>query len=218
MMAFAITATFAAFDWLMSLDPHWFSTIYGVYFFSGCMVGFFCPLNLGGYRSSATGVPPRVDHDRTIITTSESTCSAFVFFWGYIAFSQYLLIWYANIPEETGWYLVRQNGGWQWVSLALLFGHFIVPFIGLMSRGVRRNKTALACWAVFVLLMHWLDLYWLVMPQLSAEGLPFGVMDVFCFVGFVCIYGGTCLAIAARHSLLPVKDPRLPESLAFHNI
>ena len=90
---------------------------------------------------------------------------AFVVFWGYIAFSQYMLIWYANIPEETVWYLAAADGPWGAVSLVLLFGHLLIPFFGLLSRDVKRRQRLLGFWAVWLLVMHWLDLYWLVMPQ-----------------------------------------------------
>ena len=144
MMAFAVTSCFAAFDWLMSLDPHWFSTIYGVYFFSGAVVGFLAFVTLAALVLERVGllkgkISEEHYHDLGKLQLG------FLMFWAYIAFSQYLLIWYANIPEETGWYLVRQNGGWQWVSLLLLFGHFVLPFCGLMSRRAKRNRITLAC-------------------------------------------------------------------------
>ena len=90
----------------------------------------------------------------------------FMVFWGYIAFSQYLLIWYGNIPEETQWYLVRQTGGWQWISLIFLVGgNCLIPFCGLLPRFVKRQKLLLGFWALWLLVMHWIDLYWIVMPD-----------------------------------------------------
>ena len=153
----AVTVTFASFDWLMSLSPRWFSTIFGVYFYSGAVVGFFAAIILaavvlqllGRLRTSMT-----VEHYHDL----GKLLFAFVIFWGYIAFSQYLLIWYANIPEETEWYLVRQSGPWLWVSLVLLFGGLLIPFCGLLSRHAKRRRWSLAFWAVWLLAMHWLDL------------------------------------------------------------
>jgi hypothetical protein len=148
---------------------------------------------------------------------------AFVIFWGYIAFSQYLLIWYANIPEETNWYLIRQTGPWVWVSLALLFGNLLIPFCGLLSRHAKRHKWSLAFWSVWLLAMHWLDLYWLIMPSLSvrtgthATTLPFGPVDVCLFLGIGGIYVAGIIHVAGKHPLLPLADPRLEESLAFEN-
>lgn len=217
LLVYAGTVTFASFDWLMSLDPHWFSTIYGVYVFSGCAVGVFAALVLAAVILQQRGFL------QDSITTEHyhdlgKFLFGFVFFWGYIAFSQYLLIWYANIPEETTWFRVRQSGGWFWVSMLLLFGHLLVPFCGLMSRSVKRNKLALAGWSAFLLVMHWIDLYWLVMPQLNRSGPVFAFVDVFCLVGFGGIYLAVALQIARGKALIPVKDPWLAESLAFKNV
>jgi hypothetical protein len=215
-LAFSATAAFAAFDWLMSLDPHWFSTIYGVYFFSGCTVAFFAALVVlmfllqrGGLVQDSITVEHYHDVGKWLF--------GFVFFWGYIAFSQYMLIWYANIPEETTWYLARQSEGWAWVSVLLLFGHFLIPFCGLLSRHVKRNKLALAGWAAWLLLMHWLDLYWLVMPKLGDGGPRIGVADLFCFAGMGALYVAIVIRVAAERGLVPARDPRLDESLGFKN-
>jgi hypothetical protein len=143
---------------------------------------------------------------------------SFVFFWGYIAFSQYMLIWYANIPEETRWLLVRQTNGWQWIGLLLVFGHLLVPFLGLLSRHVRRHRAALAGWSALLLVMHWLDLYWLVMPTYSPAALPFGLADVLCLVGIGSLYLAAVVHVAADRALVPLRDPRLDESLVFHNV
>mgnify|MGYP001103943048 CR=1 FL=1 len=211
-IAFGLTLTFASFDWLMSLDPHWFSTIYGVYFFAGCAVGVFAALALiaislqkyGYLQDSITA-----DHYHDL----GKLLFGFVFFWGYIAFSQYMLIWYANIPEETTWYMARQTNGWTAISLVLLFGHFLLPFCGLMSRRAKRNKRVLAGWAVWLLVMHWVDLYWLAAPK-AGSGPQFGVVDVLCLAGMLSLYGAVLLHIAADRGLIPHRDPWLAESLA----
>ncbi len=214
---FAFTVTFAAFDFLMSLSPNWYSTIFGVYFFSGCVVGFLSLLAItaawlqhGGYlRNSIT-----VEHYHDV----GKLMFAFVMFWAYIAYSQYMLIWYGNIPEETAWYHVRQSNGWGAIGLLLLFGHFILPFAGLMSRHIKRRKGLLVAWAAWLLVLHYVDLYWLSMPALSPGGLSFHPVDAGLFVGVAGLYlGGVALA-AKRRSLVPERDPRLPESLAFENL
>jgi hypothetical protein len=142
----------------------------------------------------------------------------FVVFWGYIAFSQYMLIWYANIPEETVWYLARQQGPWVAVSLILLFGHLLFPFFGLLSRHVKRNKRILGFWAGWLVVLHWLDVYYLVMPQVQSNGLPLGMIDLCCVVGLGLLYGAGALTLAGQRPLIPVKDPRLGESLGFENM
>jgi hypothetical protein len=151
LILFALTITFASFDWLMSLTPHWFSTAYGVYYFSGAVVGSLSAVILLLMALQATG------RLTTTVTTEHyhelgKLLFAFIIFWGYIAFSQYMLIWYANIPEETEWYLPRQEGGWIAVSLILLFGHLLLPFFGLMSRHAKRRKAILGSWAVWMLM------------------------------------------------------------------
>ena len=216
MIAFGVTVTFASFDWMMSLEPHWFSTNFGVYFFAGCAVAAFAALILiavslqqYGYLQDAITVEHYHDLGKLLF--------GFTFFWGYIAFSQYLLIWYANIPEETMWYLARQSHGWAAVSLFLAFGHFLLPFCGLMSRHAKRNKRILAGWAAWLLAMHWIDLYWLATPK-AGGGPQFGVVDIFCTVGMLALYAAVLLRIAADCGLVPRRDPWLAESLAFRNV
>ena len=217
MILFALTTTFASFDFLMSLDPHWFSAIFGVYFFSGCALGFLALLALMAALLQAGGrlqesITPEHYHD------IGKLIFAFVGFWAYIAFSQYLLIWYADLPEETAWIERRQTGQWAWASWALLFGHFFIPFLVLLSRFAKRRKGLLACVAVWVLIFHWIDLAWLAMPELSPQRAVPDPVDAALFVGV----GGLFVAAGAwrlRHcSLIPERDPRLAESLAFENI
>jgi hypothetical protein len=217
MFLFAATLTFASFDLLMSTDPHWFSTIFGVYYFSGAVLGCFALLALTLILLQRSGrlshaISPEHYHDLGKLLF------AFLVFWGYIAFSQFMLIWYANIPEETAWYLRRHSEVWNPISLALVFGHFLIPFLLFLSRHPKRRALSLAVMAVWILVIHWVDLYWLVLPNLSPEAAPFGLMDVALFVGM----GGLFLAAAAnrmrRHALIPLKDPRLGESLAFENV
>ena len=216
-LLFALTITFASFDLLMSLDAHWFSTIFGVYFFAGSTVSFFALLALlvvgfqhfGFLQQSVT-----VEHLHDI----GKLCFAFVVFWAYIAFSQYMLIWYGNIPEETGWYERRQEGAWMWASLALLVGHFFVPFLFLLSKHVKRRKGLLAAGAAWVLAMHLLDLYWIIMPQKqfnTSGSIPFHVFDVICLVAFSLLFFAAAKESMRRRSLIPEKDPRLAEALAF---
>ncbi|MFQ5807386.1 MAG: quinol:cytochrome C oxidoreductase, partial [Phycisphaerae bacterium] len=163
---YALATTFFAFDLLMTLDPHWFSTIFGVYYFTGAAVGFFALLVIMMYllqRAGRLAQSISIDHYHDV----GKLVFAFVVFWAYIAFCQYMLIWYGNIPEETGWYVVRQQQPWLTVSLILLFGHFIIPFAALMSRIPKRQKGLLALAATWVLVMHWFDVFYLVMPRMS---------------------------------------------------
>ena len=216
MLLFAATVSFASFDWLMSLQPQWFSTIFGVYYFSGCVVGLLAALILLVMLLQATGrltasITAEHYHDLGKLLL------AFVIFWGYIAFSQYMLIWYANIPEETAWYLVRQTGSWKWVTVLLLFGHLLIPFFGLLPRKAKRCKVLLGFWAVWLLVAHWIDLYWLVMPSLAPQNPPLNPIDACCLIGIGGLYLAGLLWVAGDRPLVPLGDPRLGESLAFEN-
>jgi MFS family permease len=216
LILFAFTVTFFAFDFIMSLTPHWYSTIFGVYFFAGCVLGFFAlllvtafALQSGGRLLQAVSTEHYHDLGKLIF--------AFTIFWAYIGFSQYMLMWYANLPEETVWYAARQTGSWTGVSVLVLFGHFFLPFLLLMSRHVKRRKALIAAGAVWMLLMQFLDVYWMVMPSKTPDGFTPSLMDLAAFVGV----GGCFFAAAVRrlgaHALVAVRDPRLSEALEFEN-
>ena len=212
-----LTVTFASIDWAMSLEPTWFSTMFGVYYIAGCAVSFFAVLWVIVYVLQSRNVlvdAVTVEHQHDI----GKYLFGFIVFWAYITFCQFLLIWYGDIPEETHWFLTRQQNGWQWIGLLLIVGHFVIPFLGTMSRHVKRNRKALLFWCVWILVMHWFDLYFIVMPQAAPGGLPFGLIDVFAFLGIGGLVTAGLVRAAADNPLVPVGDPRLAESLAFHNI
>jgi len=208
-----ITQTFASIDWAMSLSPTWYSTVFGVYFFAGAFVGFFgllallaIPLERGPLHGILT-----VEHLHDV----GKHLFAFTCFWAYIGFCQFFLIWYGNIPEETAFYNTRLQGGWSGISAFLGVGHFIIPFFYLMGRTVKRRPLLLAVGAVWILLMHLLDIAWLVLPGSHPEGLRIGLLEIAAYLGV----GGTFLAGIGwnlrRQALVPIGDPRLRESLAF---
>ncbi len=217
LLLLALTATFAAFDWIMALEPRWYSTIFGVYFFSGAMVGVLAALPL-----VALGLQ-RAGRLRGVVTVEHyhdlgKLLFAFVVFWGYIAFSQFLLIWYGNIPEETQWYRRRLSDGWENLALVLLAGHLLIPFFGLLSRHAKRRTGVLAFWSAWLLAMHWLDLYWLVMPAVKQPlGFSGAMVDGLLAVGMGALYLAGAARIAATRCLVPRRDPRLVESLVFEN-
>ena len=216
MVLYGVTLTFASFDLLMSVDPHWVSTIYGVYYFAGSVVGIFALLPVAVYWLQRHG---RLTESITVEHYHEmgKLLFAFVVFWAYIAFSQYMLIWYANIPEETGWYLMRQSNGWAGVSLVLLFGHFLVPFLALIAREPKRRRQVLVVGAAWMLLMHWVDIYWLVMPSLRPEQPWPHWLDVTTCLGLGAFFVESAVHRLRDCSLMPERDPRLAESLAFEN-
>jgi len=216
MVLFALSLNFAAFDLLMSLDPHWFSTIFGVYYFAASVVAFFAVmpkiiygLQMRGILKNAITVEHYHDFGKLLF--------AFVVFWAYIAFSQYMLIWYANVPEETEWFLKRQTGEWTTVSLLLLFGHFVLPFLLLVSRFIKRRPLLLAITGGFVAAMCWVDMYWLVIPEFSPGIARFGLLDILCFLGMNGVWSAAVVWRLSRHSAIAEKDPRLEESLVFES-
>jgi len=216
LFVFAFTVSFAGIDWVMSLDPHWYSTMFGVYFFSGALVAIFATLSLVSVGLSRTGLlrgALTVEHLHDL----GKLLFAFTVFWAYIGFSQYFLIWYGNIPEETAFFLHRAEGSWRAVTAFLAWGHFAVPFFFLMSRSVKRRQGLLVAGSVWLLAMHYVDVYWLVMPVHHPQGLTPRLLDVSTFVGV----GGLVVAVVGRaltrHALVPVRDPRLAESLGFEN-
>ena len=142
---------------------------------------------------------------------------AFTIFWAYIAFSQFMLIWYANIPEETGWFQHRITPAWEGWSYALILTNFAVPFFGILSRHVKRNKAALAFWAVYILVVHFIDLYWIVMPNMDPHHNPFGLMDVSLLIGMVGLFVWAFARQATKNSVLAYGDPKLQDCVAHVN-
>lgn len=218
---FSLTLTFASFDWLMSLEPAWFSTMWGVYIFAGGILSALASMavlifvfqKMGAMRQEVT-VEHYHDFGKLIF--------GFITFWTYIAFSQFLLIWYANLPEETFWFKYRQESGWEYISISLVLFHWLLPFLGTMSRHVRRRPGLMAFWASYVLVMHFVDMYWIVMPTIAPATLGGGVAGILCsllcMAGMLGLFIGWVLRTAESAPLIPVRDPRLQESLAFHQL
>ncbi len=214
----ATTVTFSAFDWAMSLDPHWGSTIFGVLFMVGDVLSSLslCILVLqwlGKDEPLAGVVRPTQVHDIGKLTL------AFTMLWAYIQLSQFLIIWSGNLPEEIPWYLRRMSGGWQYLSLALIFLHFVLPFLLLLSRRRKRSTVTLARVARLILAMRTLDLFFLIGPETRGGGhgdplhVPFGLpwLEIGALLGL----GGLWLMLFARElrtrSLVPVGDPDFRE-------
>ena len=251
LLLFALSITFAAFDWIMSLDPHWFSTIFGITYFAGGFMAFFAFtillakwLGKQGYLKEAITTEHYHDLGKFLFT--------FVVFWTYTNFSQYMLIWYANLPEETRWFQDREQGGWGAVGTLLVFGHFFIPFAFLLSRHVKRSSLGLPIGAIFLLVIHCIDMQFLILPSAGhgeahgvpdhaanvgeqlAHGIEYGIArfpsdlgtyvhnlhwaDFGCFAGLLALITGLVLMNIRKTNLVPVRDPRLAESLHFQNI
>ena len=216
---FGITITFAAFDWMMSLNPHWFSTMYGVTYFAGSEMSFLALLGLMCLWLSKKGLL------KDVINTEHyhdigKLMFAFMVFWAYVNFSQFFLIHYADIPEETSWFHDRSHGGWETVFAILCVGHFLLPFAFLMSRHIKRSKVGLTLAALLLLVMHWMDMHYQVMPNAHLHEGHFGLhwLDFTTLIGMFCIFLGLTIRSMGTADLIPVRDPKLRESLKFHNI
>jgi hypothetical protein len=212
----AVTTAFASFDFLMSLDPHWFSTIFGVYFFAASFwvahaVIALLAILIQRNRGLRGIISPERYHDLG------KMMFGFTVFWAYIAFSQYMLIWYGNLPEETVWYRHRLEHGWEVHSAALLVAHFIIPFWVLLPRGAKRTVPVMAVMGVWFLVMNWFDLHWIAMPVLHPEHAGFHWLDFTCWLGLSGIFFSLVLFRLSRHSLVPQNDPNLAKSLHFTN-
>jgi hypothetical protein len=223
MLLWALTLSFQAVDWMMSLQPHWYSTIFGVYYFAGSLLAFFA------FTSLVTMALQRAGVLKTTVTTEHfhdlgKLVFGYTVFWAYIAFSQFVLIWYANIPEETIFYLVRLDGGWKYVSYLLPVLHFAVPFFYFLSRSIKRNRTLLAIGATYVLVIHAVDLYWLILPNFGthAETVQEAVFAP-SFTDFTALVGvaGAFLAVFSyflkKNKVVGINDPRLEESMVHEN-
>ncbi|EMI27131.1 MULTISPECIES: hypothetical protein [Rhodopirellula] len=217
-IAFSFCTSFAAFDWVMSLAPMWFSTMFGVYIFTGSILSAHCAICLFSFllqRAGAMRDEVTVEHYHDL----GKLIFGFICFWGYISFSQYMLIWYANIPEETHWFYTRSTDGWFNVSVLLMVLHWGLPFAGTMSRHVRRRPWLITCWAAYILVLHLVDLYWIIMPEagMGLGGATGIIATLVCVIGMVALMLGLMLKLAAGTRVVAVRDPRLGESLAFEN-
>ncbi len=212
MVIFALTITILAFDWISSLEPAWYSDIFGVYLFAGTFLAGLAATTLALLYMKDRGKLPNVGPDH--IYSLGGFLFAFTVFWSYIAFAQYLLMWYANLPEEVVWYKTRLQGMWGPVVITLALFHFFVPFFILIPRDAKSNPKRLRVVSVFMLLSHWLDLYWMIFPALGIGPL-FGWPELSFSLVFIC---GCLLWLRramTRGADMPVGDPFLKEGLEF---
>ncbi len=212
---FALSYTFFGFDTLMSLEPHWFSTIFGVYTFAGLFQSTMASLILLILYLSHKGLL-RGYVDSNHLHDLGKFLFAFTVFWAYIAFSQFMLIWYANLPEETIFYIPRTEKSWLLVTLSLLIFKFIVPFLALLPRWAKRTPSHLAAVSVLILVMQYVDIYWLVYPTLNHEEVVFSFTEILIFLGFLGLFLYAINRFISKYSLVAYRDPRIQESLHHH--
>ena len=216
LLFFCISLSLFSVDFLMSLDAHWFSTIFGVYVFAGLFQSIFAVLIL----FSAFLIKSDPKYKKWINENHFHDLGKYLFaatvFWAYIAFSQYMLIWYANLPEETTFFVPRSKGAWAFVSIGLILFKFILPFFILLPRWVKRNIPVITGVSVFILLMQFVDLYWLIYPSFDSAFPRFGFLEVGIFLGFMGLFLRAVLNFLSKHPPVPLKDPRMVETLKHH--
>jgi hypothetical protein len=220
-MLFVLVITFAAIDWLMGLDFHWFSTMWGVYIFAGAAQSSMALLivisNLLWRAGYLKGVMS-VEHNHIM----GKLLFAFTVFWAYIAFSQYMLQYYANIPEETIFFENRNTGTWQNLSVVLVFGHFFIPFFLLITQPSKRDPRRLCFAALWLLVFQAVDLFWIIMPQMQVNaknitGFAVHPLDFLSLIGLVAFFAFLFLRSLPKSSVFPARDPRLYESVTLIN-
>lgn len=215
-LIFSVTITISGIDWMMSIEPHWFSTIFGVYYFAGTVLCALAALTLAVVLLRENGyLVPGLKNDHYY--SLGMLLFAFTAFWGYIAFSQYMLIWYGDLPEETSWFIHRWEGGWIIASVILILIRFIVPFFALLSFPSKINPRRLKFISVWILIAHFYDLYWMIMPGMLEVGRPysFSWMDIVypvALIGFVMLI---FRIMTTKYNLIPVKDPKLQRGLDY---
>jgi hypothetical protein len=212
LLGYGLTVTFASFDWLMSLEPHWFSTIYGVLIIGGQGLAALAFLIL------ASGWLSRRPPLQGILVPSHfhdlgNLMLAFVMLWAYFAFSQYLIIWSGNLPEEIAWYLHRLQTGWRAVGALLVVLHFVVPFGLLLSRAIKRQANLLVKVAYLILVLRLVDLYWLVAPEFHRDGVVVSWLDVVLPISLSAFWLGCFVWQLRGRAILPVHDPQFDEAL-----
>jgi hypothetical protein len=212
MVVFGVTITIVAFDWIAGLEPTWYSDVFGVYIFAGTFLAGLAATTLAVLYLFARGKLPGIRPDH--IYNLGGFLFAFTVFWAYIGFAQYLLMWYANMPEEVFWYKERLQGLWGILVLVLAVVHFLVPFLVLIPRDAKTEPKRLVWVAVFILLAHWLDLYWMLFPVLGSG--PVFSWPELSFAMFFTFASLLWLRrMMARGAAMPIKDPFLREGLEF---
>jgi hypothetical protein len=213
---FALCLTFGAFDWLMSLNYRWFSTMFGVYIFAGAagssmslLVLVITALRQAGYLKDVV----TLEHYHIM----GKWMFAFCVFWAYIGFGQYMLIWYANMPEETQYFITRNTESWWVLSMVLVIGRFFGPFAILLLRSIKKQPHRLCYVAGWILCMQMLDMYLVILPALHGTGVHVSIWDLVSLIAIGATLGFVYLQIVPRTSLFPIRDPRLIESLKLTN-
>ena len=212
LLIYGLTVTYASVDWAMSLEPKWFSTIYGMIFMvtqalAAMALVTVVVMFLSDRKPLSEIVTPLLFND------FGNLLLMFTMLWAYLSFSQYLIIWAGNLQDEIPWYMVRTSGGWHWFAAALILFHFAVPFFLLLMRFIKRRKRILAALAAGLIVMSVVDIYWLTVPAFEPKGPEFHLTDYGTLIGIGGLWMWLFLSQLKKRPLLPLHDPRLEEVL-----
>ncbi len=222
LIVFALSYTMSSIDLLMSVDPHWFSTMFGVYTFAGLFTSALAMMTIFTIVLRRNGMLKDIVNDNHLHDCGKFMF-AFTIFWAYIAFSQFMLIWYANLPEETMYFMhrfVSEPGtavSWKMVSAFLLVGKFMVPFFALLPRDAKRSESRLMKVAIWMLFAQWIDLIWIVQPEFFKAGPRIGWIEVAGLLGFAGLFGLLTTRFLSKNNIVAIRDPKIVESVFHHH-
>ncbi len=217
LVIFALSFTMASVDLFMSLDPHWFSTMFGVYTFAGLFTSSLAMMTIITILLRRNGMLAGIVNENHLHDLGKFMF-AFTIFWAYIGFSQFMLIWYANLPEETMWFQHRIDGNWKYVSAFLFFGKFLVPFFALLPREAKRSESRLLKVAIWMLFAQWVDNLWIVQPEFFPAGPRVFWIEIAGFMTFAGLFGLMTTRFLSKHNVVAIRDPKLIESVYHHHI
>ncbi|MFT3764300.1 MAG: hypothetical protein QM820_02070 [Minicystis sp.] len=212
----AITLVFSSFDWVMSLEPTWYSTMFPIYVFASGFVGAIGLLTAVTYAAERSGTLAGL-HESHYYALGRLLL-AFTIFWAYAAFFQFMLIWIADKPEEVAFFLDRWEGPFRAASILLVMARFVVPFVLLMPYRIKRRPRPLTWMALWIVASTYIDFHWLSAPLLRRRALPYNLLDL----AAIALVGGVAVAFGAwrlrGRAVVPVHDPRLEEAFAYRSV
>jgi hypothetical protein len=212
LLIYVLSMTLASFDWVMSRDPHWYSTIYGLIFVVGQGL-----ITLAFQIIMLTWLARRRPMDQALTPVFLGDLAGLMFaaliLWAYVSFSQYLIIWSGNLPEEIEWYLHRMQTGWRPIGVTLIVVHFALPFILLLMRGIKQNRDLISKVAMFIIFARLVDLFWLIAPETHVNGLTISWMDIVVPATLLAIWVGLYMQQLRQRPVLPVHDPQFEDIL-----
>lgn len=214
LIIWAVTSSTMTWDWVMALDPHWYSTLFGWYNFISLWIASICTIILMLIYLKRQGYLEQLNENH--LHDLGKYAFGFSVFWTYLWFSQFMLYWYGNIPEETRWWLDRARTDYKWLFYANLLLNFLFPFLTLMRRDAKRNMTVLTIVAAGLIITHWLDFFMMITPATLGDNWGFGLLEIGMFVAYAGLFLFIVFGELAKAALVPEKHPMYRESLDHH--